>query len=49
MVDLAPSVHDPSVVGGDDGDEIHPLGLQVIKLLDVRWEVVGLAAGGEGT
>lgn len=48
VVDLAPSTHDPGVVGGDDGDNVDTLCLQLVDLLDVGREVVGLAAGGEG-
>ena len=48
VVDLAPGAHDPGVVGGDDGDLVYAFGLELVDLLDVRGQVVGLAAGGEG-
>ena len=48
VVHLAPGVHDPRVVGGDDGDDVDALGLQLRQLLNVGREVHGLAAGREG-
>jgi hypothetical protein len=49
VVDLAPSVEDELVVVGDEGDNVDALGLEFLELLDVGREVVGGAAGGEGT
>lgn len=46
-VDLAPSVHDPSVVRGDDGDNVDALALDLLDLLDVGGQVASLAAGRE--
>jgi hypothetical protein len=48
-VDLAPGVHDPAVVAGNDSDDIDALALQVAELLDVGRQVVGLATGRERT
>jgi len=47
-VDLAPGVHDEGVVGGDDNDEVDALGGELLLVLQVRRDVHGLAAGGEG-
>ena len=47
-VDLAPSVHDERVVGGDDDDLVNALGGQLLLVLQVGRDVHGLAAGGEG-
>ena len=49
LVGLAPSVHDPSIVAGDDGNEVDALALELVELLNVGRKVVGLAAGSEGT
>lgn len=43
-IDLAPSVHDPRVVRRDNSNDIDTLALELRELLDVGWEVVGLAA-----
>ena len=48
LVDLTPSAHDPAVVVRDDGDDVDPIAFQLLDVLDVRREVVGLAAGREG-
>jgi len=48
-VDLAPCAHDPSVVGGNDDNLVDTLGGELLEVLDVWWDVVGLAAGREGT
>jgi hypothetical protein len=47
-VDLAPGVHDEGVVGGDDDDEVDALGRELVLALQVRRDVHGLAARGEG-
>ena len=47
-VDLAPGVHDERVVGGNDDDLVDALGGQLLLVLQVRRDVHGLAAGGEG-
>ena len=49
LVDLAPGVHDPGIVVGNDGDVVDALALELLKLGDVGRQVVGLAAGSEGT
>lgn len=48
-IDLAPRVHDPGVVGRNCGHDIDALVAELAALLDVGREVVGLAAGCEGT
>ena len=48
VIDLAPRVHDPRIIAGDDGDDVDALGLQLRELLDVGWKVESLAAGREG-
>lgn len=48
-IDLAPGVHNPAVVGGNDGNDINTLVGKGLAVLDVRWQVVGLAARGEST
>lgn len=47
LVNLAPCVHDESVVEGNDSNSINTLGLQLIELLNVRRDVEGLATGSE--
>lgn len=47
LVDFAPGAHDEGVVGRDHGDLVDALFLQVVDLLDVWRQVVGLAAWGE--
>jgi hypothetical protein len=49
LVDLAPRIHDPAVVGGDDSDDIDAFALELVDLLDVGWKMVSLATGSEGT
>lgn len=49
LVHLAPCVHDPGIVGSNDDNKVDTLGLELIQLLNVGGEVVGLAAGSEGT
>ena len=48
LVDLAPSAHDPAVIERDDGDDVDALTLQLLDVLNVRRQVVGLAARREG-
>ena len=48
LVDLAPSAHNPAVIGRDDGDDVDSLVLQLLDVLDVRRQVIGLAARREG-
>lgn len=45
---LGPGGHDPWVVGGDDGDDVDALGLEVGEGGLVAGEVRGGAGGGEG-
>ncbi len=49
FVHLSPRSHDKSIVRGYEGDNVDALLLDLVDVLDVRWEVVGLAAGCEGT
>lgn len=48
LVDLAPSAHDPAIIECDDSDDIDALALQLLDVLDVRRQVIGLAARREG-
>lgn len=48
LVDLAPSIHDPSIVVGDDSNKVNSLGLKLAEFLDVRGQVVRLATRSEG-
>jgi hypothetical protein len=48
-VDFAPCIHYPPVVGGNHSDDINALALELVNLLNVGWEMEGLAAGREGT
>lgn len=48
-VGLAPSGHDVWVVAGDDGDDVDALLLELWKLLNVVWDVLGGAGWGEGS
>jgi hypothetical protein len=43
-IDLAPSVHDPAVVGRNGRDDVNALLGELGAVLDVGGEVVGLAA-----
>ena len=47
-VGLAPGGHDVWVVAGDDGNNVDALLLELWKLLDVVWDVLGGACWGEG-
>lgn len=47
-VGLAPRGHDVWVVAGDDGDDVDTLLLELWKLLNVVWNVLGGAGWGEG-
>lgn len=49
VIRLAPRTHNPRVVARNHGNNVHALLLQLGKVLDVAWEMVGRAAGGEGT
>lgn len=49
FVDLAPSTHDPGVVGGNDCYLVDTLGLDLLDLLDIRRQVISLATGSECT
>lgn len=42
-----PGGHDKDVVGGDDVDSVNALGLELVKVLEVRGQVVGRAGGRE--
>lgn len=43
-IDLAPGVHDPSIIACDGGHNVHTLVLELAALLEVGRKVVGLAA-----
>lgn len=47
-IDLAPRVHDPRIVARNRGDDVNALLAEFGCLLDVRRQVVRLAAGCEG-
>jgi hypothetical protein len=47
-IDLAPRVHDPAVVGRNGRDNVDALFAELGAVLDVRREVVGLAAAKSG-
>lgn len=47
IVDLAPRVHDPCVVGCDDDDEVDAFGGELVGLLDEGGKMLRLAAGCE--
>lgn len=49
LVDLAPSAHDPCIIGCNNGNLVHTLALQIAVLLNVGRKVVCLAARGEST
>lgn len=46
-VNLAPSGHDECVVGSDHGNNVDPLALQLVELLNVWGQVACRATGGE--
>lgn len=48
-VDFGPGAHDPCVVEADHDDLVDALGGDLVELLNVWRDVVGLAARGEGT
>jgi hypothetical protein len=45
---LAPSTHNPRIIESDDSHDIDTLGLDRRQVLDVAWEMLYGAAGGEG-
>lgn len=45
-IDLAPSIHDPAVIGSNGRDDVDALLGELAAVLDVWGEVVGLATGG---
>jgi hypothetical protein len=49
LVDFAPSIHNPTVIGSNDSDDIDTFALELVDLLNVWWEVESLAAGCEST
>lgn len=49
LVDLAPSVHDPSIVRRNDCHDIDALALQLVELLDEGREMHGLTSWRECT
>lgn len=48
MLHTRPAAEDEGVVGGEDGDNIDALALELVDVGNVGWEVVGVA-GGLGT
>ena len=42
---LGPTAHDERIVGGDDGNEVDTLALELVEFLEVRGEVVNVACG----
>ena len=42
---LGPTAHDERIIGGDNGDEVNTLALELIEFLEVRGEVVNVACG----
>lgn len=38
-----PAAHNERVVRSDDGDHVNALGLELVVLLQVGWEMVGVA------
>lgn len=42
---LCPTAHDERVVGGDDGNEVNTLALELVEFLEVRGEVVNVTCG----
>jgi hypothetical protein len=46
-IGLAPSIHDPCVVERNDSNGVDPFALELLELVNVGWNVVGLAGWGE--
>jgi hypothetical protein len=41
-VDLAPSIHDPAVIGCDDGNNVNSFLAELLAILDIWWKMVCL-------
>ncbi|KAI6983443.1 hypothetical protein KC321_g24 [Hortaea werneckii] len=47
-INLAPGAHHKGIVGCNDHHHVHTLVRDLVQVLNVRWDVEGLAAGREG-
>lgn len=48
-IGLGPTAHDKGIVVGNNDNIVNTLGLKLIDVLEVRWDVGGTAGRGEST